>query len=73
MGLLESDLGGPWEVQLRQEVILTLCTLSRDRSSPWGPKWSPFGVQASAAPISISKPFTGGSRVKGAISVARNP
>lgn len=65
MGLLESELGGPWE------VTLTLYTLSRDRSFPWGPKWNPFGVQASAAPI--SKPFTGGSGVKGAISVAREP
>lgn len=71
MGLLESELGSPWMVQPRQWVILTLYTLSRDRSSPWGLKWGPFGVQASAAPL--SKPFTGGSGVKGAISVAREP
>lgn len=58
-------------VQPRQGDILILCTLSRDRSSPWGPNRSPFGVQSSAAPV--FKSFLGGSGVKSAISVDHEP
>lgn len=71
MGLLESEPGGPCGYNPGRGDILTLCTLSRGRSSPWGPNRGPFGVQLSAAPL--SKPFPGGSGVKGAISVDGEP
>lgn len=68
-GVIRVRTGRPVGVQPRQGVILTLCSLSGDGSSPWGPNRGPFGVLSSAAPV--SKPFPGGSGVKGAIFCRR--